>query len=128
MVKRKEDNDQESSFKTPKGKKDALKVTASQSKHYKQKAKRTVSSNGYQTIKNHKGIHAKTYSDRYSKSQQKVFTRHSFSPREGLQHFPEHTNTEMKKKPLKIFSGTKMPMALGSVCSTGDMCPIKFEK
>ena len=46
----KEGNDQESiqlpnTFrpKTPKGKKDALKVTAPQSKHYKQKAKRTVS-------------------------------------------------------------------------------------
>ena len=30
--------------KTPNGKKDAIKVTAPQSKHYKQKAKRTVSS------------------------------------------------------------------------------------
>ena len=30
--------------KTPKGKKNALKVTAPQSKHYKQKAKTTVSS------------------------------------------------------------------------------------
>ena len=53
-----EGNDQESiqvpntfHSKTPKGKKGAPKVTASQSKHYKQKAKRTVSSqkwpNGY---------------------------------------------------------------------------------
>ena len=46
---RKEGNDQESiqlpttfRSKTPKGKKDALKATAPQSKHYKQKAKRTV--------------------------------------------------------------------------------------
>ena len=52
IVNRKEGNDQESiqlpntfRFKTPTGKKDALKVTALQSKHYKQKAKRTVSSN-----------------------------------------------------------------------------------
>ena len=50
---RKESNDQESiklpntfHSKISKGKKDALKVTASQSKHYKQKAKRTVSSKG----------------------------------------------------------------------------------
>ena len=47
----KEGNDQESiqlpntfRSKTPKGKKDALKVTAPQSKHYKQKSERTVSS------------------------------------------------------------------------------------
>ena len=47
---RKEGNDQESiqlpntfRSKTPKGKKDVLKATASRSKHYKQKAKRTVS-------------------------------------------------------------------------------------
>ena len=49
MTKRKEGNDQESvqlpstfRSKTPKGKKDALKVTAPQSKHYKQKAKRAI--------------------------------------------------------------------------------------
>ena len=49
-VNRNESNDQESiqlpntfRSKTPKGKKDALKVTAQQSKYYKQKAKRTVS-------------------------------------------------------------------------------------
>ena len=48
---RKEGNDQESiqlpntfRSKIPKGKKDALKVMAPQLKHYKQKAKRTVSS------------------------------------------------------------------------------------
>ena len=47
---RKEGNDQESiqlpntfDSKTPKGKKDAFKATAPQSKHYKQKAKRIVS-------------------------------------------------------------------------------------
>ena len=47
---RKEGNDQESiqlpntfRSKIPKGKKDALKVTAPQLKHYKQKAKRTDS-------------------------------------------------------------------------------------
>ena len=50
VINRKEGNDQESiqlletfRFKTPKGKKDALKETAPQSKHYKQKVKRTVS-------------------------------------------------------------------------------------
>ena len=50
-VNRKEGNDQESiqllntlRSKTPKGKEDALKEMAPQSKHYKQKAKRTVSS------------------------------------------------------------------------------------
>ena len=79
---RKEGNDQESiqlpntfRTKTPKGKKDALKVTAPQSKLYKQKAKRTVSSkkwsNGYPKYKFHQDIHAKTYNDRYSKPQQK---------------------------------------------------------
>ena len=48
---RKEGNDKESiqlpntfRSKTPKGKKDALKVTAPQSKHHKQKPKTTVSS------------------------------------------------------------------------------------
>ena len=51
VLNRKEVNDQESiqlptacRSKTPKGMKDALKVTAQQSKHYKQKAKRIVSS------------------------------------------------------------------------------------
>ena len=50
ILNRKEGNDQESiqlpntfRSKTPKGKKDALKATAPQSKHYKQKAKRAVS-------------------------------------------------------------------------------------
>ena len=50
VLNRKEGNDQESiqlptafRSKTPKGMKDALKVTAQQSKNYKQKAKRTVS-------------------------------------------------------------------------------------
>ena len=61
---------------TPKGKKDTLKVTAPQSKHCKQKAKRTVSSqNGQTAIQNkkkyHQVVHAKTYIDRYSKPQQK---------------------------------------------------------
>ena len=50
VANKKEGNDQESKqlpntfrFKTPKGKKGALKAPAPQSKHYKQKAKRTVS-------------------------------------------------------------------------------------
>ena len=78
---RKEDNDQESiqlpnifSSKKPKRTKDALRVTASQSKHYKQKAKRTVSSQNGQTAiqkkkktKKHQDIHAETYNDKYSK-------------------------------------------------------------
>ena len=79
-INRKEGNDQESlqlpnifRFQTPKGKKDALKVTAPQSKHYKQKAKRTVSSpkwpNGYPKQNFHQDIHASTYNDRYSKPQ-----------------------------------------------------------
>ena len=51
-------------FKTPKGKKDALKATAPQSKYYKQNAKRTVSIN-------QQDIHAKTYDDRNSTPPQK---------------------------------------------------------
>ena len=50
FLNRKEGNDQESiqlpntfRSKTPKGKKEALKATAPQLKHYKQKAKRAVS-------------------------------------------------------------------------------------
>ena len=77
-------------YLTPKGKKDVLKATASQSKHYKQKAKRTVSlqqqqkkkkkkkkkrkKNGQTVIqnkKNHPDIHAKTYNDRNSKFKKK---------------------------------------------------------
>ena len=81
ILNRKEGNDQKSiqlpntfRSKAPKGKKDALKVTTPQSKHYKQKAKRTVSSQkiGQTAIqktkktkkkhkKHHQDIHAKTY-------------------------------------------------------------------
>ena len=63
------------SVKTPKGKKDALKATAPQSKHYKQKAKKKGSfpKTGQMAIqiKNYQVIHAKTYNDRNSKPQQK---------------------------------------------------------
>ena len=61
FINRKGGNDQESiqlpnifHSKTPKGKKDAHKATAPQSKHYKQKAKRTVSfpNNGQTAIQN----------------------------------------------------------------------------
>ena len=62
--------------KTAKGKKDALKVTAPQSKHCKQKAKRTISfpKIGQTVIRNeivYRGIHAKTYNGINSKPQQK---------------------------------------------------------
>ena len=62
--------------KTPNGKKDAFKVTASQSKHYKQKAKRTISSQKMakwlsKINKNHQDIHARhtmTYRVNHSRS------------------------------------------------------------
>ena len=67
------------SIQDTKGKRDALKVTASQSKHYKQKTKRTVSfpkelAKRLSKIKispGHTLIHAKTYNYRNSKPQQK---------------------------------------------------------
>ena len=64
------------SVQDPNGKKDALKATESQSKHYKQKAKMTASflkmdKRLLKRKKNHQDIHAKTYSDRNSKPQQK---------------------------------------------------------
>ena len=66
--------------KTPKGKKDALKTMARQSKHYQKKAKRTVYffskfwPNGYpKQTKIDQDIHAKTYNDRSSKPQQKHY-------------------------------------------------------
>ena len=73
LVNRKEGNDQESiplpntfRSKTPKGKKVAPKVTAPQSKHYQQKAKRTVSSqtNGQTDIQNKN--FTKTYMQRHT--------------------------------------------------------------
>ena len=72
-IHRKEGNDQESiqlpdtfRSKTPKGKKDAPKVTASQSKHYKQKTKRTVSTiNGQTAIQNIKKKITNTYTQRH---------------------------------------------------------------
>ena len=76
---RKEGNDQKSiqlpitfRSKTPKGKIDALKLTAPQSKYYKQKTKGTFSSpKRLSKLKFHKNIHAKTLNDRHSKLQQK---------------------------------------------------------
>ena len=77
-----EGNDQESiqlpntfHSKTPKGKKGAPKVTASQSKHYKQKAKDSLFPKMAKRLskikkKNHQNIHAKIYNDRYNKRQQ----------------------------------------------------------
>ena len=71
---RKKSNDQESiqlpntfHFKMPKGKKDELKVTAPQSKHYKRKPKGQFPSiNGQTAIQNtkfHEDIHSKIYND-----------------------------------------------------------------
>ena len=47
--------------KSPNGKKDALKVTAPQSKHYKQKAKRTVSSKKQMLEENHLQVREVNY-------------------------------------------------------------------
>ena len=60
------------STKTPKGMKDALKATAPLSKHYKQKAKRTVSfpkigQTAIQNKINYQDIRAKTCNDKNSK-------------------------------------------------------------
>ena len=79
-----EGNDQESiqlpntvPSKTPEGKKDALKITAPQSKPKRQKSKLTVSSQKMAKRlskikkKNHQDIHTKTYNDRYSKKKGK---------------------------------------------------------
>ena len=77
-INRKEGTDQESiqlpnifRSKTPKGKKDILKATAPQSKPYKQKAKRTVSSpkTVWTAIQNKKNT--RTYNGRNSKPHQK---------------------------------------------------------
>ena len=64
--------------KTPKGKEDALKVMAPQSKHYKQKAKKDsfFQKNGQTAIQNKKMIKMiKTYmhKDRYSKTVSKTW-------------------------------------------------------
>ena len=79
-INRKEGNDQESiqlpntfRSKTPKGKKDALKATELQSKHYKQKAKRTVSfpkigQTAIQNKKNQDIRHTKTEIVNHSRS------------------------------------------------------------
>ena len=73
---KKEGNDQESiqllntfRSKTPKGKKEALKVKAPQSKHCKQKAKRTVSSwnNGQTAIQNKNFTKKYMQIDRYER-------------------------------------------------------------
>ena len=62
--------------KTPKGKKDTLKVTSPQSIHYKQKAKGQFIQNMAKRLskiekKMHQDKHAKIYNERYSKPQQK---------------------------------------------------------
>ena len=52
--------------KTPKGKKDTLKATAPQSKHYKQKAKRTVSFPKIGQIAIHNKNFTRTYMQRHT--------------------------------------------------------------